>query len=130
MESLALRPVLNVGRNYVALNQAALKIQKAGEPGQEWFNEFFARHPTITEKHACNEEMLRAKWMTRAVSESHFVKLGEMLARAGLLVDGMITDPRRILNSDECPNPWQGTGGRSKVLAEVGAPCVKLITAA
>eukprot|EP00966_Prymnesium_polylepis_P216251 5006150-Prymnesium_polylepis.1 len=53
-----------------------------------------------------------------------------MLARAGLLKDGLIIDPRRILNSDECPNPWQGTGGRSKVLAEVGKPCVKLITAA
>ena len=130
MESLALRPVLNRGRNYVPLNQAALKIVEAGEPQQDWFAEFFARNPTITEKHACNEKVLRAKWMTPLVSANHFEKLGAMLLRAGILVDGMVADPRRLLNSDECPNPWQGTGGRSKVLAEVGKPCVKLITAA
>lgn len=130
VETLSLRPVLNVGRNYVPLNQAALKIVQAGVPGQDWFAEFFARNPSITEKHACNEEVLRAKWMTPAVSSNHFVKLGDMLARVGILVDGIIADPRRFLNSDECPNPWQGTGGRSKLLAEVGKPCVKLITAA
>ena len=51
--------------------------------------------------------------------------------RAGLLdADGRITDARRFLNSDECPNPWRGTGDRGKILAEVGKPCVKLVTAA
>ena len=48
------------------------------------------------------------------------------------LVDeqGRITDPQRFLNSDECPNPWRGTGRFGKVIGEVGAPCVKLVSAA
>ena len=51
--------------------------------------------------------------------------------RTGMMLeDGTISDARRLLNSDECPNPWQGTGGRSKVIAPVGEPCRRLITAA
>ena len=33
MESLAMRPVLNAGRNYMPLNQAAKKMVAAGHPG-------------------------------------------------------------------------------------------------
>ena len=42
--------------------------------------------------------------------------------RAGIMdADGKITRPAtRLLNSDECPNPWRGTGDRGKLIAEVG----------
>ena len=64
---------------------------------------------------------------TPEVSQSHMEKLKATLERAGLLDEhGAIKDPRRVLNSDECPNPWRGTGDRRKTIAAVGAPCVKL----
>ena len=44
--------------------------------------------------------------------------------------EGNILDPRRMLNSNECPNPWRGTGDRGKVIGEAGKPCVKLVTSA
>ena len=69
--------------------------------------------------------------MTPIISRSHFEKLGELLDRIGLRDEhGRISDPRRVLNSDECPNPWRGTGDRGKVIAEVGKPCIKLVTSA
>ena len=131
MEILTLRPILNAGRHYTPLNQNARKILEAGGPQQGWFVDFFARHPQLSERVACSEEQLRAKWMTKAVSLKHFAQLSATLVRAGVVAeDGSIRDARRVLNSDECPNPWQGTGGRSKVIAPVGEPCRKLITAA
>ena len=81
----------------------------------------------LNEHGQCSEEILRAKWMTPEVSQSHMEKLKATLERAGLLDEhGAIKDPRRVLNSDECPNPWRGTGDRRKTIAAVGAPCVKL----
>eukprot|EP00966_Prymnesium_polylepis_P321685 7377993-Prymnesium_polylepis.1 len=69
--------------------------------------------------------------MTPEVSAAHFAKLRATLQCAGLLDElGRITDPRRVLNSDECPNPWRGTGHRGRVVGEVGKPCVKLVSAA
>ena len=45
--------------------------------------------------------------MTPAVSAAHLERLGATMQRAGILDSaGAITDARRILNSDECPNPW------------------------
>jgi len=79
----------------------------------------------LNEHGQCSEEILRAKWMTPEVSQSHMEKLKATLERAGLLDEhGAIKDPRRVLNSDECPNPWRGTGDRGKTIAAVGAPCV------
>ena len=131
MEILTLRPILNKGRNYMPLNANAQKILAAGGPQQGWFVDFFSNNPRLSERVACNEEQLRAKWMTKAVSLSHFEKLRATLMRAGVMLpDGTIADARRVLNSDECPNPWQGTGGRSKVIVPVGEPCRRLITAA
>ena len=46
------------------------------------------------------------------------------------LVDGKIVDPQRVINSDECPNPWNATGGRTKFLGAVGEPCRRLISSA
>eukprot|EP00966_Prymnesium_polylepis_P218611 5059915-Prymnesium_polylepis.1 len=69
--------------------------------------------------------------MTKANSLAHFGRLDAFLRSVGVMdADGKIPDPRRVLNSDECPNPWQGTGGRSKIVAAVGDPCRKLIAAA
>ena len=131
MNSLSLRSVLNAGRNYTPLSVNAKKILKAGRPQPGWFNKFFADHPGITEKQQCSEEILRAKWMTPMVSMSHFEKLGALLDRIGLRDEHrQILDPRRVLNSDECPNPWRGTGDRGKVIAEVGTPCLKLVSSA
>lgn len=131
LDSLKLRHVINVGRNYVPHSHNAKQILASGHVGQGWFTRFFADNPTLTEKRPCAEEILRARWMTPTVSASHFEALGVLLKRVGLLDDlGRITDPRRLLNSDECPNPWRGTGDRGKVIAEVGKPCKKLITAA
>jgi len=55
----------------------------------------------------------------------HFTRLGETLKKAGLCSEGTIIDARRVINSDECPNPWQGKGGRTKLVAAVGEPCSK-----
>ena len=130
-DSIFLRSTLNAGRDYAPLSANARAILDAGEVGLRFFTHFFADHPDLTEKRPSSEEILRAKWMTRAVSASHFEKLKATLNRAGLLDDdGKITDPRRVLNSDECPNPWRGTGHRGKIVAAVGKPCVKLVTAA
>ena len=68
--------------------------------------------------------------MTPHVSGAHFAKLRVALEKAGILVAGKILDPRRVLNSDECPNPWRGTGDRGKLIAGVGQPCRKLVSAA
>ena len=131
LDSLLLRATLNEGRAHTLLSHNARQIVEAGEVGQGFFNRFFADHPDIAEKRAAAEEILRAKWMTREVSASHFGALTATLQKAGLLDDrGKITDPRRVLNSDECPNPWRGTGDRGKIIAEVGKPCVKLVNAA
>ena len=131
LDSLILRPVLNEGREYAPLSHNAQQILKAGECGQAFFTRFFAEHKDLAEKRPAREEILRAKWMTPEVSASHFEKLKATLARAGLLdSEGKITDPRRVLNSDECPNPWRGTGDRGKIIAEVGKPCVKLVNCA
>jgi hypothetical protein len=130
-DALLLRPVLNEGRNFAPYSTAAKHILKAGEVGQAFFARFFEEHPEISERKPCSEETLRARWMTREVSARHFEKLSACLARAGLLDDlGRVIDPRRVLNSDECPNPWRGTGERGKVIAEVGQPCVRLVSAA
>ena len=131
LDSLLLRPVLNAGRSYAPYSPAAKEIIAANEVGQAFFNHFFGKHSDIAEKRPAAEEILRAKWMTPETSAAHFEKLKATLERAGLLdADGRVTDPRRVLNSDECPNPWRGTGDRGKVIAEVGEPCVKLVTAA
>ena len=68
--------------------------------------------------------------MTKENSLKHFDFLGGALARAEIIdpVTGKITDPRRVLNSDECPNPFGGTGHRDKVVAAVGEPCKKLVS--
>ena len=130
-DSLLLRETLNAGRDFTPLSHNAKQILESGQVGQGFFSRFFADHPDIAEKRAAAEEILRAKWMTREVSQTHFAKLRATLERVGLLDErGQITDPRRILNSDECPNPWRGTGQRGKIVAEVGKPCVKLVTAA
>lgn len=131
LDCLKLRHVLNVGRDYKPLSHNAKKMLASGEVGQEWFTGFFSRNPTLSEKRPCAEEILRARWMTPTVSASHFEALRALLKRVDLLDDlGRITDPRRLLNSDECPNPWRGTGDRGKVIAEVGQPCKKLVSAA
>ena len=131
LDSLLLRPMLNEGRSLTPLSHNAKQIVEAGEVGQAFFARFFADHSDVTEKRPASEEILRAKWMTPEVSIAHFGKLGETLKRVNLLDEhGRITDPSRVLNSDECPNPWRGTGHRGKLLAEVGKPCVKLVTAA
>ena len=131
LDSLLLRATLNEGRDFTPLSHNAKQIVSAGEVGQSFFTRFFADHPDVSEKRPASEEILRAKLMTREVSASHFVRLRECLERADLLdALGKIKDPRRVLNSDECPNPWRGTGHRGKVVVEVGKPCVKLVTAA
>ena len=131
IESLKLRPVLNAGRKYTPLNHNAQQIIAAGAPQDDFFTRFFADHTDITEKVAASEEMLRIKWMTQAVSELHFTRLADTLKEAGILMDdGMLSDARRVLNSDECPNPWQGKGGRTKLVAAVGEPCKKFVHAA
>ena len=126
-DSLLLRPTLNEGRDFTPLSANAEKILTAGRVGKDFFTRFFADHEDLSERKACSEEILRAKWMTPEVSQSHMEKLKATLERAGLLDEhGAIKDPRRVLNSDECPNPWRGTGDRRKTIAAVGAPCVKL----
>lgn len=131
LDSLLLRPVLNAGREFAPYSTAARNILEAGEVGQAFFTRFFADNPTLTEKRPASEEIMRAKWMTPAVSASHFEKLKACCMRAGIMdSSGNITDARRLLNSDECPNPWRGTGDRGKLIAEVGKPCLKLVTAA
>ena len=130
-DSLLLRPTLNEGRDFTPLSANAEKILTAGRVGKDFFTRFFADHEDLSERKACSEEILRAKWMTPEVSQSHMEKLKATLERAGLLDEhGAIKDPRRVLNSDECPNPWRGTGDRGKTIAAVGAPCVKLVSAA
>ena len=130
LESLELRPLINRGRNYQPLSHNAKEMLKKGDVGQGWFTHFFANHKDIAEKAPCAEEIARAKWMTKENSLLHFKRLGECLTRAGVLVDGQIMDPRRVLNSDECPNPWGGTGGHKKVVGAVGEPCRRLVSAA
>lgn len=130
LESLELRPLLNRGRHYIPLSVNAQNMLDTGKVGHEWFTTFFAKHPSIAERHPCAEEIARARWMTKANSLLHFQLLQETLERAGILSDGKILDPRRILNSDECPNPFGGTGGRGSVIAPVGEPCRKLISSA
>ena len=130
IDMLNLRPILNVGRDYTPLSANAKRMVERGEPSADWFTRFFAEHSDITEKRAGSEELMRAKWMTPRVSASHFEKLGASMERLGIMVDGKIPDPRRVLNSDECPNPWRGTGDRGKLIAGVGQPCRKLVSAA
>ena len=123
LDSLTLRPTLNKGRDYVPLSHNAKEMLRTGSPGHTFYQRFFAAHPDISERSPCNEEMLRVKWMTPKVSADHFTYLGMCLVSCGILVDGEIIDASRVLNSDECPNPWQGTGGRTKLIAAVGDPC-------
>ena len=130
LESLELRPLINKGRKYEALSHNAKEMLKCGSVGQGWFTHFFAKHTDISEKSPCSEEIARAKWMTKENSLLHFKRLGDLMARAGVLVDGQIVDPRRVLNSDECPNPWGGTGGHKKVVGAVGEPCRRLVSSA
>eukprot|EP00962_Isochrysis_galbana_P007715 scaffold2091_cov122-Isochrysis_galbana.AAC.4 len=128
IDTIKLRSELNVGRHYVGQSENAKRLSKAGTPGKDWFTHFFAVNPTIKEKTACREETLRAKWMSKEVSLNHFKYLGQCLERAGITKEDAITDPPRVINSEECPNPWQGTGDRAKIIVGVGAPCVKLVT--
>ena len=130
LESLELRPVINAGRNYTPLSHNAKEMVASGKVGSSWFTNFFAEHRDISERQPCPEEIARAKWMTKENSLKHFEFLGACLRRAGILVDGKIIDPRRVLNSDECPNPYGGTGGRGSVVAAVGDPCRRLVSAA
>ena len=60
IDCLKLRPVLNVGRDYVLLNHNARQMLKRGEPSAEWFTHFFADHPDVTEKRPGSEELMRA----------------------------------------------------------------------
>ena len=105
------RPVLNVGRHYKALSHNAKQILASGKVQDDWFISWQARHPNLKFRKPQNEELLRAKWMTPTVMTSHFDKLRACLERAGILdlITGKINDPRRVLNSDECPNPWRGS---------------------
>ena len=130
IDSLRLRTTLNRGRHYSPLSRNAKEMLNAGFPSHHFFARFFADNPDISERNACNEEMLRIKWMTPKVSADHFLALKSCLQAAGIMVDGEITDSSRVLNSDECPNPWQGTGGRTKLIAAVGEPCKKIIHSA
>ena len=130
LESLELRPLVNRGRKYTPLSFNAKQMLESGLVHQSWFVNFFANHTDISERQPCPEEIARAKWMTKENSLKHFDFLGGALTRTSILVDGKIADPRRVLNSDECPNPWGGTGDRGKVLAAVGEPCKKLVSAA
>ena len=130
LESLELRPLVNRGRKYTPLSFNAKQMLESGVVHQSWFVNFFANHPDISERKPCPEEIARAKWMTKENSLKHFDFLRGALTRVGILVDGKIADPRRVLNSDECPNPWGGTGERGKVIAAVGEPCKKLVSAA
>jgi hypothetical protein len=63
---------------------AANNILNAGEVGQGFFARFFAAHKDLSEKKACSEEIMRAKWMTPEVSQAHFAKLKATCERAGL----------------------------------------------
>ena len=130
IDSLVLRPTLNKGRAYMPLSHNAKEMLRSGSPTHKFYQRFFVAHPDISERNPCNEEMLRVKWMTPKVSADHFTYLAMCLEYCGILVDGEIIDASRVLNSDECPNPWQGTGGRTKLIAAVGEPCKKLIHAA
>ena len=130
IDSLVLRPTLNKGRAYMPLSHNAKEMLRSGSPTHKFYQRFFVAHPDISERNPCNEEMLRVKWMTPKVSADHFKYLGMCLESCGILVDGEIIDASRVLNSDECPNPWQGTGGRTKLIAAFGEPCKKLIHAA
>ena len=132
LDSLRLRPLINRGRHYEPLSANARQMLKNEKVGQAWFTHFFAKPHGITEKRPCSEEILRAKWMTKENSVKHFAFLTACLERAEIIdpTTGKITDPRRVLNSDECPNPFGGTGHRGKVIAEVGLPCRRLVSSA
>ena len=131
IDSLKLRPVVNRGRRYKPLSRNAKAMLAADKVGADWFTYFFATHPDIKEKQPCSEEIARATWMTKANSLLHFERLGAVMAGIpGFLIDGKIADPRRVLNSDECPNPFGGTGGKQKVVGGAGEPCRKLVSSA
>eukprot|EP00968_Pinguiococcus_pyrenoidosus_P020480 scaffold2410_cov435-Pinguiococcus_pyrenoidosus.AAC.1 len=95
------------GRRSQRLGKKALRVI-TGEPlGQSFFTRLFAAHrETIKWVRPDAEDLKRSLAANEDVVQAHFRgKYGVLnaLEQAGILVNGRIEDPRRVLNCDESP---------------------------
>uniref|UniRef100_A0A7S3NNK5 DDE-1 domain-containing protein n=1 Tax=Aureoumbra lagunensis TaxID=44058 RepID=A0A7S3NNK5_9STRA len=95
------------GRKHVEFNEFSKNVYLGAMPSKRFFTGFFGRHPEISLKRQEKLEAKRASMTNEDMVEEHFRGVYGMIAElkdAGIMDEnGLILDPRRIVNLDETP---------------------------